>query len=152
MRRLISALSVLAAAFAAVLVSAAPAQGRPSAASMAHLSPRHHHFMRMRKQMALRGIAAVALAFVVAGCSDSTGPGLTGDFDANVTGDQTKSLEGDAFFSFGSVFGEPETGFAHGSSGVAHALLEVFRRTGDRRWYDEPYRRVNKLASPSALE
>ena len=68
--------------------------------------------MRMRKQMALRGIAALALALVVGGCSDSTGPGLTGDFDANVTGDQTKSLEGDAFFSFGSVFGEPETGFA----------------------------------------
>ncbi|HEX6748762.1 MAG TPA: lanthionine synthetase LanC family protein [Longimicrobium sp.] len=32
--------------------------------------------------------------------------------------------------------GELETGFAHGSSGVAHALLEVFRRTGERRFYD----------------
>jgi len=32
--------------------------------------------------------------------------------------------------------GELETGFAHGSSGVAHALLEVFRRTGECRFYD----------------
>lgn len=32
--------------------------------------------------------------------------------------------------------GELESGFAHGSSGIAHALLEVFRRTGDARLYD----------------
>lgn len=68
--------------------------------------------MRMRKYMASRGFAALALALVVSACRDSTGPGLTGDFSGDVTGDQTKSLEGDAFFSFGSVFGEPETGFA----------------------------------------
>ena len=62
--------------------------------------------------MAARSIAAIAFAIVVGACSDSTGPGLTGDFSGNVTGDQTKSLEGDAFFSFGSVFGDPEAGFA----------------------------------------
>ena len=63
--------------------------------------------------MASRGIAVLALALVVGACSDdSTGPGLTGDFTANVTGEQTKSLEGDAFFSFGSIFGDPGTGFA----------------------------------------
>jgi hypothetical protein len=66
----------------------------------------------MRKYLASRGIAALALAVVVSACSDSTGPRLTGDFSGDVTGDQTKSLEGDAFFSFGSIFGEPETGFA----------------------------------------
>ena len=63
--------------------------------------------------MASRGIAALALALLIGACGDdSTGPGLTGDFTGNVTGDQTKSLRGDAFFSFGSIFGEPETGFA----------------------------------------
>lgn len=30
----------------------------------------------------------------------------------------------------------PETGFAHGSSGIAHALLELHRCTGDGRLYD----------------
>src|SRR5688500_6861281 len=75
-------------------------------------SPRLSSLMRMRKYMASRGFAALALALVVSACRDSTGPGLTGDFSGDVTGDQTKSLEGDAFFSFGSVFGEPETGFA----------------------------------------
>ncbi|MBV9772752.1 MAG: type 2 lantipeptide synthetase LanM, partial [Gemmatimonadetes bacterium] len=30
----------------------------------------------------------------------------------------------------------PETGFAHGSSGIAHALLELYRRTEDARLYE----------------
>ena len=67
--------------------------------------------MRTWKHMA-RGIAATVIALVIGACNDSTGPGLTGDFSANVTGDQTKALEGDAFFSFGTVFGEPESKFA----------------------------------------
>ena len=52
-------------------------------------------------------MVTAALALVIAACGDSTGPRLTGDFSGNVTGDQTKSLEGDAFFSFGTVFGSP---------------------------------------------
>lgn len=30
----------------------------------------------------------------------------------------------------------PATGFAHGSSGIAHAVLEVYRRTREQRYYD----------------
>ena len=64
--------------------------------------------MRSHKHMkAIRSIVVTALAVMVGACSDSTGPGLTGDFSGTVTGDQTKSLEGDAFFSFGTVFGSP---------------------------------------------
>lgn len=68
--------------------------------------------MRMRKHMALRTVAALALVLVAAACdNDSTGPGLTGDFSGNVSGEHTKSLRGDAFFGLGSIFGEPEAGF-----------------------------------------
>lgn len=62
--------------------------------------------------MAFRSVAALALALFIGACdNDSTGPGLTGNFTGNVTGEHTKSLRGDAFFGFGSVFGEPEDGF-----------------------------------------
>ena len=63
--------------------------------------------------MALRGIATLALALAAVGCgSDSSGPGLTGEFSGNVTGDHTKSMDGDAFFSLGPVFGEQDAGFS----------------------------------------
>ncbi len=93
--------------------------------------------MRIRKQLVRRGIALLALGVLVGGCKDSTGPGLTGDFIANVTGDETKSMEGDAFFSFGSVFGEPETGFAlvllEGSAfGENDDLILIGRASEDR--------------------
>lgn len=61
---------------------------------------------------ALRISALLALALTVNGCSkDSTGPGLTGDFEASVTGDTTRTLRGDAFFTVGSTSGEFQSGF-----------------------------------------
>src|SRR5688572_21628394 len=119
-------------------------------------SPRLSSLMRMRKYMASRGFAALALALVVSACRDSTGPGLTGDFSGDVTGDQTKSLEGDAFFSFGSVFGEPETGFAllllEGSALGENDDFILIGRSSDARPGVGTYDIVDSEGSPTASE
>lgn len=61
---------------------------------------------------AFRISALLALALAVSGCGkDSTGPGLTGNFNASITGDVTQTLRGDAFFMTGTTTGEFQSGF-----------------------------------------
>ena len=87
--------------------------------------------------MSFRAATALVVALGLVACRDSTGPGLTGEFTGNVTGDHTKSLEGDAFFGFGNDGGPSESGFSlvllEGNAlGQNDDLIMISRAQSDR--------------------
>ena len=92
----------------------------------------------MNPLAALRSSTLLAIALIAAGCGkDSTGPGLTGDFTASITGGHTQSLQGDAFFSVGAAIGGAQEGFSlfllEGSAlGANHDFIIISREQAGR--------------------